>query len=145
MIDDETRESGGGMIDDETGGPLIADSALLALLVADGVLLAVAGLAYTPLHIGGVPAPLGALASILLLPWLVSRAAELDARPALAGAPLTGWGLTVGVLGLAGPGGDVLLPATWQSMLLVIGGLGAGLVALRRVLDREYEKGRSRG
>ncbi len=61
--------------------PLLPDGALLALLVLDGVLLGAAGLAFTPLYLGGVPAPLGALASIALLPWLVGRAAEIDPRP----------------------------------------------------------------
>jgi len=42
------------------------------------------------------------------------------------------WALTVGILGLTGPGGDVLLPVTWQSVLLCGGGLAAGIFALRR-------------
>jgi hypothetical protein len=71
---------------------------------------------------------------VLLLPWLVLRAGELDPRPGVAGAPLVAWVLAVGVLGFGGPGGDVLLPTTWQSLLLVAGGLGAGLWALRKVL-----------
>ncbi len=128
---------------DEPQPPLLSDGGLLALLVLDGALLAVAGLAFTPLYIGGFPAPLGALASGLLLPWLVHRAAEVDARPAVAGAPLSVWALTIGVLGFVGPGGDVLLPLTWPTLLLLIGGLAAGLLALRAALDREYEKGRS--
>jgi hypothetical protein len=69
-----------------------------------------------------------------VLPWLVLRAGELDPRPGVAGAPVLAWLLVVGVLGLGGPGGDVLLPATWQSMVLVFGGLFAGLLALRKVL-----------
>jgi hypothetical protein len=80
---------------------------------------------------------------VLIVPWLVFRAAEVDPRPSRAGAPLLAWVVAVAVLGLAGPGGDVMLPATWQSLLLVIGGIGAGLWALRSVLNSEH--GRSGG
>ncbi len=108
--------------------------ALLALLVLDGLLLGAIGLVLTPMYTGPVPTPVGAVLSVLLLPWLVLRAGELDPRPGVAGAPLVAWVLAVGVLGFGGPGGDVLLPTTWQSLLLVAGGLGAGLWALRKVL-----------
>ena len=107
---------------------------LLALLVVDGLLLGGIGLVLPPMYAGPVPAPVGAVLSILLLPWLVLRAGELDPRPGVAGAPLFAWLLAVGVLGFGGPGGDVLLPATWQSALLMFGGLFAGLLALRKVL-----------
>lgn len=108
--------------------------ALLALLVVDGLLLGAIGLVLTPMYIGATPAPVGAVLSIAVLPWLVLRTGELDPRPGIAGAPLLAWLLAVGVLGAGGPGGDVLLPATWQSLLLVFGGLFAGLLALRKVL-----------
>ena len=107
---------------------------LLGLLVVDGLLLGAIGLVLTPMYAGPVPAPVGALLSIAVLPWLVLRVGELDPRPGLAGAPVLAWLLAVGGLGLGGPGGDVLLPATWQSLLLVFGGLFAGLLALRKVL-----------
>jgi hypothetical protein len=107
---------------------------LLALLAVDGLLLGAIGLVLTPMYVGAVPTPVGAVLSILLLPWLVLRAGEVDPRPGPAGAPVLAWLLAVGVLGLGGPGGDVLLPATWQSLLLGVGGLLAGLVALRKVL-----------
>jgi hypothetical protein len=107
---------------------------LCALLVVDGLLLGGIGLVLTPMYAGSVPTPVGALLSIVVLPWLVLRAGELDPRPGVAGAPVLAWLLAVGVLGLGGPGGDVLLPATWQSLLLVFGGLFAGLLALRKVL-----------
>ena len=106
---------------------------VLALLVLDGVLTAAVGLAFTPLYLGAVPAPLGVLLSVLVLPWLVLRAGEVDRR--FAGAPIFAWFATVGVLGLAGPGGDALLTGSWQSLLLVVGGTGAGLWALRRVRE----------
>jgi hypothetical protein len=108
--------------------------ALVGLLALDGLLLGAIGLVLTPMYAGPVPAPVGAVLSMLVLPWLVLRVGELDPRPGVAGAPLLAWLLAVAVLGLGGPGGDVLLPATWQSLLLVFGGLFAGLWALRKVL-----------
>jgi hypothetical protein len=107
---------------------------LFGLLVVDGLLLGGIGLVLTPMYAGTVPAPVGAVLSIVVLPWLVMSAGELDPRPGVAGAPLLAWLLAVGVLGVTGPGGDVILPATWQSLLLVFGGLFAGLLALRKVL-----------
>ena len=106
---------------------------VLALLVVNGVLTGAVGLAFTPFYLGAVPAPLGVLLSVLVLPWLVLRAGEIDRR--FAGAPIFAWVATIGVLGLAGPGGDALLTGSWQSLLLVVGGIGAGLWALRRVRD----------
>ena len=108
--------------------------AVLALLILDGVLTGAVGLAFTPLYLGPVPAPLGVLLSVLVLPWLVLRAGEVDRR--FAGAPVFAWFVTITVLGLFGPGGDALLTTTWQSLLLVVGGVGAGLWALRRVRDQ---------
>ena len=120
--------------------PAVSDGTLLGLLVLDGVLVGALGLVFTPLYLGGVPVPLGVLLSVLVLPWLVFRAGEIDVRPSRAGAPLLAWVLTVGVLGLVGPGGDVMLPPTWQSLLLAVGGIGAGLWALRSVLNSEYRR-----
>jgi hypothetical protein len=119
--------------------------ALLALLVLDGALLGAFGLAFTPLYYGPIPVPMGAVLSALILPWLVARAAEIDSRTAVAAAPLLAWLLVVVVIGLWGPGGDVLLPATWQSLLLLGGGVGSGLWALRGVHDTPNPYGRTDG
>jgi hypothetical protein len=120
-------------------------AAPLALLVLDGLLLGAVGLAFTPMYVGAVPAPFGALLSALLVPWLVTRAGELDPRPAVAAAPLVAWLLGVGVLGLGGPGGDAMLAPTWQSLALVGGGLVPGLWALRTILMTEAGRADGRG
>lgn len=109
----------------------------LGLLTFDGALLGAFGVAFAQIHSGGVPIPMGVAFSVLILPWLVLRAGEIDPRPAAAGAPVIAWFLVVAVLAVAGPGGDVMVPLNWQSGLLVFGGLGAGLIALRIVLGTE--------
>lgn len=107
---------------------------LIALLSLAGGVLGVFGLLFTPMYAGAVPVPLGIVVTVLSLPWLVRAAGELVPRPMAAGAPLATWFVVVFGLGLVGPGGDVMLPLTWQSLLLVVGGLGAGLWSLRAVL-----------
>jgi len=124
----------------ESGGSRVDGLMVLVLLAFDGLLLGAFGLAFTPLFIGAVPVPLGAVLSIIILPWLVLRAGDVDPRPGFAGAPLIAWFVAVVVLGLTGPGGDVILPTQpgtfWTSLVLLFGGVGTGLWALRRVLTR---------
>jgi hypothetical protein len=119
----------------ETLSPAAVEGGLLGLLLLDAILLAGMGLVLTPFHIGAVLVPVGAILVVLVLPWLVLRAADIDPRPSVAGAPLWVWLLVTLVLGLWGPGGDAMLPmdpATfWTSLVLVGGGLLAGVVALR--------------
>lgn len=138
---DETTED---ILAPDREHPLLPDGALLVLLVADGLLLGAFGLIFTPLYTNGIPVPMGIVLSVLVLPWLVRQAGEIDPRPAVAGAPLIAWVVAVGVLGLFGPGGDAMLLANWQSLLLGIGGIGAGLWGLRAVMEREY-RGRDDG
>lgn len=118
---------------------------MIALLVFDGVLVAGFGVVLTPFYIAGVPVPVGALLSGLLVPWLVNLAAVESRQPVVAGAPLWAWLATVAVLGLAGPGGDVLLPATWQSFVLLLSGTATGFWALRRVREHQEDGHDGRG
>jgi hypothetical protein len=115
----------------------LPDGAVLALLVLDGALLGIFGLMFTPLYTNGIPVPMGAVLSFLVLPWLVTRAGEIDARPAMAGAPLIAWLLAIVVLVLVGPGGDQLLIVGWPALVLVAA-LFAGLWSLRAVVERAY-------
>lgn len=120
----------------------VVGAAALGLLAFNGALLGAFGPAFTPMYSAGVPMPMGIVLTVLILPWLVLRAGDVDPRPGAAGAPLIAWFAVVTVLAVGGPGGDVMLPVTWQSGLLFLGGMGTGLWALRQVLDGEYEGGR---
>jgi hypothetical protein len=128
-------------VDGVAGRGRAATVLALVLLAADGVLLGAFGVAFTPMFLGGVPVPMGIVFTLLILPWLVLRAGELDPRPGVAAAPLAAWFLTVAVLAVVHPGGDVMLPLWWQSGVLVVGGCAAGLWALRQVVEGEFERG----
>ncbi|MGE3288010.1 MAG: hypothetical protein AB7J32_18195 [Pseudonocardia sp.] len=114
------------------------DRVAIGVLVLDGVLVGIFGALFNPIYHGAVPLPMGTLLTVLILPWLVARAAEIDPRRWVAASPFLAWAVTVGVLGVVGPGGDVVLPATWQSLLLLAGGLVAGFVGLRRARATDW-------
>lgn len=105
---------------------------VLAVLVIDAMLLAAAELLFMPLHIGSVPFPVTVVVAAVTTPWLVRSAAEVGGGIGMAAAPLVAWFVAIGVLGLAGPGHDMLLVADWRSILL----LGAGIAPAAWVLGK---------
>lgn len=116
-----------------------------ALLVVLSVLLVAFQLTFQMLYIGPVPVPAGTVIVLVSLPWLVhTTVSEISPTTVGAAAPVLLWFVSVLVLGMFGPGGDVLLPPTWQSLLLLAAGAGAGVVAFRRAVDRLVaERGRT--
>ncbi|MGH3994883.1 MAG: hypothetical protein ACRDSN_20775 [Pseudonocardiaceae bacterium] len=108
----------------------------LVVLVFDAVLLAAVELLYLPLRVAAVPLPITILLAAVSTPWLVRTAAELDGPSAVAAAPLVTWVVAMLVFGVAGPGGDVLLPADWRSLVLLAAGIFPGAVELGRVLAK---------
>lgn len=111
---------------------------LLALLMIS-VLLAVLELMFQSLYIGPVPVPAGTLMILLSLPWLVRATVEELPSSGGAAAPILIWFLTTAVVGAFGPGGDMLLPLTWQTLLLLLTGVVVGLFCFRRAVDRLAE------
>lgn len=109
---------------------------MLMLLVFDTVALAVVELLYLPLRVAAIPFPITILLAAVTTPWLVRSAAELGGPRAIAAIPLVVWLLVVGILGVGGPGGDVLLAADWRSGLLLAGGTIPAAVALGRAMAR---------
>lgn len=110
--------------------------ALLALLV-DAMLLAIIELLYLPLRIGAVPLPVTVLLALVTTPWLVRSAAAFGQGGLATAAPLIVWVATVLVFGVGGPGGDVLFPADWRSLVLLSCGLFPAAVVLGRSLGRD--------
>jgi hypothetical protein len=106
---------------------------VVVVLTLDAALLAMMELMFLTLTVGVVPLPVSALVALVSTPWLVRRAGEL-AGPGGASAPLIAWIAVIGVLGLAGPGGDVLLLGDWSTLALVIAGLVPAAFVLGRVI-----------
>jgi hypothetical protein len=108
----------------------------LVVLVFDALALATVELLYLPLRVGAVPFPITILLAAVSTPWLVRSAAELGGPRVVAAVPLVVWVLALGVLGVGGPGDDVLLPVDWRSALLLAGGMFPAAVVLGRALAR---------
>lgn len=108
----------------------------LVVLLFDAVALATVELLYLPLRVGAVPFPITVLLAAVSTPWLVRNTAELGGPRTLPAIPLVVWLLVIGVLGVGGPGGDVLLAADWRSGMLLVAGTLPAAVALGRAMAR---------
>lgn len=110
---------------------------VLAVLIFDGVLSAVAGALFLPLYLGAVPLPVSALVSGLVNAALVWAAMQLTTNARLAALPLWAFLVTTVVLTLGGPGGDIVFgtgSVTDLLRLLFFAAVGAApaAVVLRR-------------
>lgn len=107
-----------------------------AVLVFDAVALATVELMYLPLRVGTVPLPITVLLAAVSTPWLVRGAAELGGSRWVCAVPLVVWLLALGVLGVGGPGGEVLLAVDWRAGLLLAAGTIPAAVVLGRAMAR---------
>jgi hypothetical protein len=100
---------------------------VLALLAVDGVLSALVAALLLPCYIGSIPVPVSALISGLVNAALVWAAGRWTSSPRMAALPLWTWLLTVAVISVGGPGGDVILdgPGVLAYGALVLLALGA--------------------
>jgi hypothetical protein len=120
----------------------VRDRLFLALLMLDAAVLAAVQLLFLPLsfdgyllpNLDGFPLPLMPLLAAVTTPLLVSLAGKLSSRLVVAAAPLAAWMVTIAVVGMFGPGGDLLLTADWRSLLLFACGALPSAVVLGRVL-----------
>ncbi|GAB3454738.1 hypothetical protein [Actinophytocola sediminis] len=120
----------------------LRDRLLVVLLMLDAVVLAVVQLMFLPLsfdgyllpNLDGFPLPLMAALAAVTNPLLVSLAARLSRRMAVAAAPLLAWIATIAVVGMFGPGGDLLLTEDWRSLVLFAAGALPAAVMLGKVL-----------
>jgi len=113
-------------------GPVV-----LALLAVDGVLSALLGALLLPMYLSSIPFPVSALLSGLVNATLVWAAGYWTGSKRLAALPLWSWLLTVALLTVGGPGGDIVfggrgILAYSVLILLLLGAMPAALV-LRRL------------
>ena len=123
----------------------VADSALLALLAFDGFLTVVLAALFLPTYIGSVAFPISALVCGVVNVALVVAAALVTDRNTMTCLPLVGWGFGFFVCLFGGPGGDVILGQSWQTVLLLfLGVVPAGYALYRIELNRARAKQLSR-
>lgn len=131
----ETRARAASIADDGAAHRAVR-AVVLALLAVDGVLSAVAGALLLPFYIGSIPLPISALISGLVNAALVWAAGRWTRSPRLAALPLWTWLLTVAIISVGGPGGDVILDGrgvlAYGALFLVVLGAAPPVWVLRR-------------
>jgi hypothetical protein len=110
---------------------------VLTLLAVDGAISAIVGALLLPTYIGTIPFPVSALISGLLNAALVWAAGRWTVSARVAALPLWTWLLTVLLMCVPGPGGDVIFGgrgvlAYSPLLLLVMGVVPPFLVLYRR-------------
>ena len=109
---------------------------MLVLLAVDGVISAVVGALLLPYYLGSVPFPISALITGMVNAVLVWAAMYWTESNRLAALPLLTWLVTVAILTLGGPGGDIVFggPGLMEYSVLSSSpwGPAAGLAAYRR-------------
>ena len=109
---------------------------VLTLLAVDGAISAVGGALMLPSYIGSIPFPISALISGLLNATLVWAAGRWARSARVAALPLWTWLLTLLVMYLPGPGGDVIFGGrgvlAYSPLLLLAMGVVPPLVVLYR-------------
>jgi hypothetical protein len=110
---------------------------VLTLLAVDGAISAVGAALLLPSYIGSIPFPVSALISGLLNAALVWVAGHWTSSARVAALPLWTWLLTVLLMCLPGPGGDVIVGgrgvmAYSPLLLLAMGAVPPFMVLYRR-------------
>jgi hypothetical protein len=117
------------------------------MLLVEALVLAVLELFYLPLRFDGTllpqvgadwPFPIAVVVAILTTPLLVLWASDLQRGLLVSSSPLLVWLLALIILGLFGPGGDVMLPNDWRSLALLAGGALPGAIAVGTSMGRNY-------
>jgi len=122
---------------DDTGAAAPAIRIIvLTLLAVDGVISAVGGALLLPSYVGSIPFPVSALISGLLNAGLVWAAGRWTPSARVAALPVWTWLLTVLLMCVPGPGGDVIFGGrgvmAYSPLLLLAMGAVPPLVVLYR-------------
>lgn len=129
---------------------------MFAVLVLDAVVLALLEQFFLPMRLDGTvlpklgdfPVPITVVLAVVTTPLLVTTTAKL-VRPGLSWIPLLVWVVVLLVVGVAGPGGDVVLIQDWRTLLLLGGGALPGAMMLGGSIGaaakQSAKEGRQRG
>ncbi|WP_245554580.1 hypothetical protein [Actinosynnema mirum] len=115
----------------------------VAVLLQTAV-LAVLELFFLPLRLdgallpaaGGWPFPISVVVAAVSMPLLVIAASSCSRKMSVAASPLLVWLGVLLVLGVFGPGGDVVLANDWRTLALFGAGALPGAVALGAIMGR---------
>lgn len=108
----------------------ILNRTILGLLVFDGLVSLVLGVLYLPTYLGTVQFPVSAFVSGAVNVALVFGARTVTDRIGLQSLPLIAWICGFLVCATAGPGGDVLLTQSWETLLFLVVGAAPPVVLL---------------
>lgn len=111
----------------------VLDATILAVLVVDGFLVAIVAALFLPTYLGSVAFPISAVLAAVANVALIYAARSVRDSLAVAALPLAGFGFGFLVGVTSGPGGDVVLGATWQTLLLLVLGVGVPAFVLYRM------------
>lgn len=114
-----------------------ARGAVLVLLAVDGALCAIFAVMLLPLRIGTVPAPISAFVAGLVNMALVWVGLQWTSSLRVAATALWAWLLTVALLSLGGPGGDIMFSGMASVVALLVLGAGPPTILLWR---RRYDQ-----
>lgn len=117
------------------------DRVILALLTFYGLGSLTLEVLFLPARLGSAPFPISAVVAFVLNVALVWAAAQFTGRFGIAVLPFVAW--VLGFLGamFGGPGGDVVLLASWETLLLfALGFAGPVAFVVSGRLDRELRK-----
>lgn len=129
------------------------DRFMLAVLTLDAAALAILELFFLPLRVNDLgspatlswvphafytwPIPVSIVLAALTTPLLVSQAGHYANNTFSVGTPLFCWLFVCMLVGVGGPGGDLVLLADWRTVVFLLLGALSGAAALGRVLGRK--------
>ena len=116
-----------------TAGARVLDTTILAVLVLDGFLVAIVTALFLPTYLGSVAFPISAVVAAVANLALIYAARSIRDSLAVAALPLAGFGIGFLVGVTSGPGGDIVLGASWQTLLLLVLGAGVPAAVLYRI------------